>query len=237
MNQEAAAPVVDTKERLMLHPRYPYIATAGLCAVTLIGLTACSSDDTSSSTTVSTSSSTVSAPSAMTGTASAAATDLIGNGCQTYARQVPTGPGSVIGMAADPVAEAASNNPMLTTLTAALSGQLNPNVNLAATLNNGQYTVFAPTDDAFKKLPESTLDSLKTDSATLTKILTYHVVQGQLSPDEVIGTHPTLQSSTVTVTGAGPAMKVNDAALVCGGIKTANATVYMIDTVLMPPMP
>jgi len=138
-------------------------------------------------------------------------------------------------MVADPVGVAASNNPELTTLTAALSGKLNPNVNLVATLNNGQYTVFAPTNDAFKKLPTSTLNSLKTDSATLTKILTYHVVQGQLSPDAVAGTHPTLQSSTVDVTGSGNDLKVNDAAVVCGGIKTANATVYMIDTVLMPP--
>ena len=168
---------------------------------------------------------------------SAAGADLVGNGCAAYAQQVPTGPGSVAGMAADPVAVAASNNPMLTTLTAALSGKLNPNVNLVTTLNSGQYTVFAPTDDAFKKLPASTLDSLKTDSATLTKILTYHVVQGQLSPAQVAGMHPTLQSSTVNVTGAGADLKVNDAALVCGGVKTANATVYMIDTVLMPPTP
>ena len=130
---------------------------------------------------------------------------------------------------------AASNNPMLTTLTSALSGKLNPNVNLVDTLDNGQYTVFAPTDDAFKKLPQSTIDTLKTDSALLKKVLTYHVVQGQVSPDKVPGTHPTLQGATVNVTGTGETLKVNDAGLVCGGVKTANATVYMIDTVLMPP--
>lgn len=218
----------------MLHPHYSYVAATGFSVVALIGLVACSNDST---TAVSTTSSTVSVPSAMTGTAAPAAPELIGNGCQAYAHQVPIGPGSVIGMAADPVATAASNNPMLTTLTAALSGKLNPKVNLAATLNSGQYTVFAPTDDAFKKLPASTLDALQTDSAMLTKILTYHVVQGQLSPDAVTGVHPTLQSSTVNVTGSGDSLKVNDAALVCGGIKTANATVYMIDTVLMPPAP
>ena len=164
-----------------------------------------------------------------------AASTLIGAGCSTYAQQVPTGPGSVEGMAQDPVAVAASNNPMLTTLTAALSGKLNPNVNLVDTLNNGQYTVFAPTDDAFKKLPQSTIDTLKTDSDLLTKILTYHVVKGQASPDKIAGTHTTLQGATVTVTGAGDDLKINDAGLVCGGVKTANATVYMIDTVLMPP--
>jgi uncharacterized surface protein with fasciclin (FAS1) repeats len=171
----------------------------------------------------------------MSTTAPAApAANLVGTGCATYAQQVPSGPGSVDGMAQDPVAVAASNNPMLTTLTSALSGKLNPKVNLVDTLNNGQYTVFAPTDDAFKKLPQSTVDTLKTDSDLLTKILTYHVVKGQLSPDKVVGMQPTLQGGSVNVTGAGEALKFNDSGLVCGGVKAANATVYMIDTVMMP---
>jgi len=221
----------------MQHPDYPRVVTAGFSVVAVAALlAACSNDSTSSSTSASGSSDTASAPSAMTSTAyPAAAADLVGTGCDAYSQKVPIGPGSVTGMVADPVGVAASNNPELTTLRAALSGKLNPNVNLVSTLNNGQYTVFAPTNDAFEKLPASTLDSLKTDSATLTKILTYHVVQGQLSPDAAVGTHPTLQSSTVDVTGSGNDMKVNDAAVVCGGIRTANATVYMIDTVLMPP--
>jgi len=163
------------------------------------------------------------------------AANLVGPGCAAYAQRVPSGPGSVAGMAQDPVAVAASNNPLLTTLTAAVSGKLNPNVNLVDTLNGGEFTVFAPTDDAFKKLPQSTIDTLKTDSELLKKILTYHVVQGQLSPDKVAGSRPTLQSATVNVTGSGEGLKVNDAGLVCGGVKTANATVYLIDTVLMAP--
>ena len=69
----------------------------------------------------------------------------------------------------------------------------------------------------------------------LTKILTYHVVPGQVSPTQVAGQHKTVQGGAVDVTGSGDGMKVNDAGLVCGGVKTANATVYMIDTVLMPP--
>jgi uncharacterized surface protein with fasciclin (FAS1) repeats len=138
-------------------------------------------------------------------------------------------------MAQDPVATAASNNPMLTTLTSALSGKLNPQVNLVDTLNNGQYTVFAPTNAAFDKLPAATLDKLKTDAPMLKSILTYHVVQGQTSPAKVDGSHATLQGASVNVTGQGDALKVNDAGLVCGGVHTANATVYMIDTVLMPP--
>lgn len=215
----------------MRHPHRKTVAIAGLSVFAVVGLSACSSGSSSEAAP----SSSTAAPMTTSVAATPAASTLIGAGCASYAQQVPSGPGSVEGMAQDPVAVAASNNPMLTTLTAALSGKLNPNVNLVDTLNNGQYTVFAPTDDAFKKLPQSTIDSLKTDSDTLSKILTYHVVQGQASPDKVAGTHKTLQGATLTVTGAGDTLKVNDAGLVCGGVKTANATVYMIDTVLMPP--
>jgi uncharacterized surface protein with fasciclin (FAS1) repeats len=163
------------------------------------------------------------------------AADLVGAGCADYAAQVPSGAGSVEGMAADPVAVAASNNPLLKTLTAAVSGQLNPDVNLVDTLNGGEFTVFAPVDEAFAKIPAATVDGLKTDSAALTKILTYHVVPGQISPDEIDGTHATVEGQDVTVSGSGDNIMVNDAKVICGGVKTANATVYLIDTVLMPP--
>ena len=138
-------------------------------------------------------------------------------------------------MSQDPVAVAASNNPLLTTLTAAVSGKLNPNVNLVDTPNGGEFTVFAPTDAAFAKIDPATIDKLKTDSNLLTKILTYHVVPGQASPAQVAGTHKTVQGGEVTVTGMGNSLKVNNAGVVCGGVRTANATVYLIDTVLMPP--
>jgi uncharacterized surface protein with fasciclin (FAS1) repeats len=168
--------------------------------------------------------------------------ELVGPGCAAYAAQNPVGPASVAGMAQDPVAVAASNNPMLTTLTSALSGKLNPDVNLVDTLNGApSLTVFAPTDDAFAKIDPATIEKLKTDSALLTKILTYHVVEGQASPEQVVGTHKTMEGGDVTVTGMpmgmmGNDIKVNDASVVCGGVQTANATVYLIDTVLMPPM-
>ena len=138
-------------------------------------------------------------------------------------------------MAQDPVATAASNNPLLKTLTQAVSGQLNPQVNLVDTLNGGQFTVFAPVDSAFAKIDPATIESLKTDSATLTKILTYHVVPTQVAPDAIAGTHTTVEGQTLTVTGTPDNLKVNDAGVICGGVKTANATVYLIDTVLMPP--
>jgi len=216
------------------------VAAAGLSALAIFGAVSCSNDSSSES---SEAASTTSAAMEMTTSAAPATTamadpaaNLVGTGCAAYAEQVPSGPGSVTGMAQDPVAVAASNNPMLKTLTQALSGQLNPNVNLVDTLNsNPGLTVFAPTDDAFAKIDAATLETLKTDSDLLTSILTYHVVEGQAAPTSVAGDHKTLEGGTVTVTGTGPDLKVNDAGLVCGGVQTANATVYMIDTVLMPP--
>jgi uncharacterized surface protein with fasciclin (FAS1) repeats len=212
------------------------ISVAGLAAVAILGLSACSSD----------SSTAAPAPATSTMAASSAApkpmdqpvdpgASLVGPGCADYAAQNPTGPGSVTGMAQDPVAVAASNNPLLTTLTAAVSGKLNPNVNLVDTLNGSEFTVFAPTDAAFAKIDPATIEKLKTDSDLLSSILTYHVVPGQASPAQVVGMHKTVQGGEVTVTGMGNNLKVNNAGVVCGGVRTANATVYLIDTVLMPP--
>jgi uncharacterized surface protein with fasciclin (FAS1) repeats len=116
-----------------------------------------------------------------------------------------------------------------------LSGKLNPNVNLVDTLNGSEFTVFAPTDAAFAKIDPATIEKLKTDSNLLSSILTYHVVPGQASPAQVVGTHKTVQGGQVDVTGMGNNLKVNNAGVVCGGVRTANATVYLIDTVLMPP--
>ncbi|MCG2620853.1 fasciclin domain-containing protein [Arthrobacter sp. I2-34] len=169
------------------------------------------------------------------GTGSAAAAAMVGPGCAAYAKAVPSGMGSMEGMAQDPVAVAASHNPMLTQLTAAVSGKLNPKVNLVDTLDSGQYTVFAPVDQAFEQVPAATLKTLKADDAALNKVLTYHVVQGQLAPADVPGSHKTVEGTAVKVTGSGDNLMVNGAKVVCGGVKTANATVYLIDEVLMPP--
>ncbi|MBF6125841.1 fasciclin domain-containing protein [Nocardia brasiliensis] len=204
------------------------VVAAMVLGAALAGASACSSDKSDTAAEPSSSA-------AMTTSAAAAAGDLVGPGCAAYAQQVPTGAGSVSGMAQDPVATAASHNPLLTTLVAAVSGKLNPQVNLVDTLNGGQFTVFAPVDAAFAKIDPATVDSLKTDSATLTKILTYHVVPGQVGPDRIAGTHKTVQGDTVTVARNGDDIKVGNASVICGGVKTANATVYMIDTVLMPP--
>jgi uncharacterized surface protein with fasciclin (FAS1) repeats len=212
------------------------VAAAGLAAVAIFGAAACSSGSApeAGTTTAAVEATTSEAAPGMAAMADPAA-NLVGRGCAAYAEQVPSGPGSVTGMAQDPVTVAASNNPMLKTLTQALSGQLNPEVNLVDTLNGGEFTVFAPTDEAFGKIDPATIETLKTDAPLLTSILTYHVVPGQATPTQVVGDHKTVQGATVTVTGEGENLKVNDSGLVCGGVSTANATVYMIDTVLMPP--
>ncbi|WP_435749233.1 fasciclin domain-containing protein [Microbacterium sp. PMB16] len=165
------------------------------------------------------------------------AANLVGSGCAAYAEAVPDGAGSVEGMSKDPVAVAASNNPLLKTLVAAVSGQLNPDVDLVDTLNGDEFTVFAPVDDAFAKIDPATIEALKTDADTLSAILTYHVVPGQIAPADIDGTHPTVNGADLEVTGSGDDLMVNgEAAVICGGVQTANATVYLIDTVLMPPM-
>jgi len=161
--------------------------------------------------------------------------NLVGAGCADYDKAVPDGAGSVQGMSQDPVAVAASNNPVLTTLVAAVSGQVNPDVNLVDTLNGGEFTVFAPVDDAFAALPAGTIDTLKTDADLLTSILTYHVVVGQIEPADIVGTHTTVNGADLEVTGSGDNLMVNGANVICGGVQTANATVYLIDGVLTPP--
>ena len=214
---------------------------AGVAATAALVLAGCSSTTKEADKTMSSAMSTMtsaasSASSAVTSAMGAPAmSSLVGSGCAGYAEKVPSGPGSVAGLAMDPVATAASNSPVLSTLSSALSGKLNPKVNLVDTLNAGEYTVFAPTDEAFAKIDAATLEKLKTDSDLLTSILTYHVVSGQAGPDKVVGEHTTLQGAPVTVTGTGNDIKVNGAGLVCGGIKASNGTLYLIDTVLMPP--
>jgi uncharacterized surface protein with fasciclin (FAS1) repeats len=147
---------------------------------------------------------------------------------------VPTsGSGSFAGMALDPVATAASNNPALKTLVSAVTA-----AGLGDTLNTAKdITVFAPADSAFAAMDKATLASAMADpKGLLTKVLTYHVVSGRLTPEMLAGTHTTLNGGTITVAGSGQDFTVNGTAkVVCGNVQTANATVYIIDGVLLPP--
>jgi uncharacterized surface protein with fasciclin (FAS1) repeats len=190
------------------------------------GLAACGSGD-SGSPTAASKDTTASADAPM-GDAGA---DTFGPGCKL----IPSdGKGSFNGMATDPVATAASNNPLLKTLVSAVGA-----AGLGDTLNSADaITVFAPTNDAFTKIPKKTLDAVLADKPTLTKILTHHVVAGKLSPEQLAGEHKTLAGDTISVAGTGDAFTVDNAGgpakVLCGNIPTANATVYVIDSVLMP---
>ena len=204
------------------------IKLAGATAALLLPLAACSSTAAmpSSSAPMTSSSAPMSSPSMMT---SAPAMAQFGPLCA----KVPTsGSGSFDGMSKDYVATAASNNPALSTLVTAVK-----QAGLVDTLNNAKdITVFAPTNDAFAKLPKKDLDAVLKDKALLTKVLTNHVVAGRISPDALAGEHDTLAKTTLTVTGSGEDFKVGDATVVCGNVQTANATVYIIDSVLLPKM-
>ncbi|HLS77865.1 MAG TPA: fasciclin domain-containing protein [Nocardia sp.] len=208
---------------------------AALSTIALAGA-ACSDDDSSSSD--SADATTTVATSTVTTTVAAqdaAAAAPVGPGCAAYAEQVPSGPGSLESMATQPVSAAAADSPVLTTLAAALSGGLNPQVDLTATLDGGEFTVFAPVDAAFEALDPATVEGLQTDSAALTQILTYHAVPGRIGPDDIAGTQTTVEGSDVTVTRDGDTITVNEASVVCGGVETENATVYLVDQVLLPP--
>jgi len=160
-----------------------------------------------------------------------AAAQTFGPACDAIPKD---GKGSFNGMVTDPVATAASNNPLLSTLVTAVGAV----PGLADTLNAAPgLTVFAPTNDAFGKIPEKDLTKVLADQATLTAILSHHVVGEQLGPDQLAGEHQTLNGDTITIEGdADSGFTVDGAAanVICGNIPTKNATVYVIDSVLMP---
>ena len=198
------------------------IALAGLLSLSVVAAS-CANDevDTADST------ATTAAPSSDSGSNS---TEPTGPGCAS----VPDdGAGSFAGMAEDPAATAASNNPLLSTLVAAVT-----EAGLVDTLNGpGPFTIFAPSNDAFAKIPEADLNAVLADKATLTKILTLHVVPEQMSADDLIsaGMATTVEGQDITFSGDASSLQVNgQAAVVCANVQTANATVFIIDSVLMP---
>ena len=161
--------------------------------------------------------------------------DLIGPACN----MVPTeGEGSAQGMVDDPVATAATNNPLLSTLAKTVVA-----ANLVDTLNKptAQYTVFAPANSAFEELeasqPGVTDTLLAEPEGQLTTVLTYHVIPTRYNAQGLVdaGSVPSVQGGMVEITGTPDAPLVNGNMVLCGNIPTANATVFVIDSVLMPP--
>jgi uncharacterized surface protein with fasciclin (FAS1) repeats len=204
-------------------------AVAAIALSVPLALAACGGDAESSET-GSMASSSSSTPSSSTTTEAMddMAAEPFGAGCAAVPED---GKGSFAGMATDPVATAASNNPLLSTLVTAVG-----KAGLADTLNTAKdVTVFAPTNDAFAAVPKATLDAAMADpKGLLTKVLTNHVVEGRLTPDQLAGDHKTLAGTTITVEGSGEDFTVGKAKVVCGNVQTANATVYIIDGVLLP---
>ena len=208
------------------------VVAAGLA----VGTAACSSGSNGTSASGSSASASSSAmpsssssmASAMPSSGSATTTDF-GSGCASVPK---SGAGSFTGMSTAPVATAASANPVLSTLVTAVK-----KAGLVDTLNSAKgITVFAPANSAFAKIPAATLNKVLANKAELTKILTYHVVSGRMTPADLAMGKPikTLEGGTVTPSGSGTSFTVNGARVVCGNVQTANATVYIIGTVLMP---
>jgi uncharacterized surface protein with fasciclin (FAS1) repeats len=211
--------------------RYRTLAVSAAAAGIALGAAACSSSSSSTAAAGSTSASASAMPSsAMPSSSSSSATTTdFGSGCSA----VPaSGAGSFTGMATAPVATAASANPVLSTLVTAVKA-----AGLVDTLNSAKsITVFAPANSAFAKLPAATLKSVLANKPELTKILTYHVVSGRVTPAELASGAKlkTLEGGTVTPAKMGSSYTVNGASVVCGNVQTANATVYIIGSVLMP---
>jgi len=166
------------------------------------------------------------------------ASDLpFGTGCGA----IPAaGAGSIAAMADDPVATAIARNPAVHSFAAALGA-----ARLGAPLDHQQdVTVLAPADAAFDAVPRDALGKLIGDTASLTALLTHHVIQGRLTPDRLAGTHTTLNNDQVTIDVSPDAFSVAaegtllgkaPARVICGNLHTANATIYIVDQVLAPP--
>ena len=218
--------------------KHSLIAVSGLVLSCAFGVAACSSSG--SSTAASGSSTSAPAASSSAPMASGSSSAAAGSGATTAmdfgsgCASVPkSGGGSFTGMATAPVATAASANPLLSTLVAAVKA-----AGLVDTLNSASnITVFAPDNAAFAKIPAATLKGILANKAELTKILTYHVASGRYTAAQLAsGTAiKTLEGGTVTPAMMAGSYTVNGASVVCGNVQTANATVYIINTVLTPP--
>ena len=157
-----------------------------------------------------------------------------GAGCAAVPK---TGKGSFDGMSSDPVATAASNNPALSTLVTAVKA-----AGLVDTLNGpGPFTIFAPANSAFAALDPATLDAALADpQGLLTDVLTLHVIQGEQLASTDLAEMTSLDAigGSLTLAAEGDSLTVDagggPATVVCADIPTANATVHIIDTVLLP---
>ncbi|MEV4352570.1 fasciclin domain-containing protein [Actinoplanes sp. NPDC049596] len=211
--------------------RAPKLVALTAATLFTVSLAACGSDDSTDNSAAPAAAPTMaSAAPSMSSAPMTDSTVNFGSGCAAVPAD-PANKGSFQAMAQVPVATAASGNPLLSTLVSAVK-----QAGLVDSLNSADgVTVFAPTNDAFKKIPAADLKKVLADKKTLTDILTYHVVPGKLTPADLAGGHKTLEGKDLMVSGSGTDFKVNGAAsVICGNVQTANANVYIVDSVLMP---
>ncbi|HSM05334.1 MAG TPA: fasciclin domain-containing protein [Longimicrobiales bacterium] len=137
-------------------------------------------------------------------------------------------------MANDDIVDVAVENGNFTTLAAALEA-----AGLIETLKgDGPFTVFAPTDEAFAKLPAGTVEALLQDKERLTQILTYHVVPGEVMASQVVGLDEaeTVNGAALRITTtADGAVKINDATVTSADVRASNGVIHVVDTVILPP--
>lgn len=192
------------------------LVAASIVSVAL-ALTACSKSDP--------------APAPAATTTAAVATGPFGAACSAIPADVAAVASTV------PAADAAGKIPALSTLVSFVGA-----AGLGQTLNTTpNITIFAPTNDAFAKIDAATVAALQADpTGKLANILKYHVVASDITPDKLAGQFTTLNGAPITVAGSGQTFTVttttpgNVSNIVCGNVKTANARVYVIDTVLLP---
>lgn len=211
------------------------VAGIGIAAVAVMALGACSSNDKASTTSSSAPApapSSAAPSSAMSGDGVTTNADVFGPACKL----LPTGttPGSLDSMGPQPVASAASTNPLLTKLVAAVGA-----ASLVDPLNSAPaITVFAPDDDAFKALGDQAFNDLAKDPTKLAPILKYHVATQRYDAKglEAARTIETLNADggPLKIEGSGESMTVNGNPVLCGNIPTKNATVFVIGKVLTP---
>ncbi|MGW5055407.1 fasciclin domain-containing protein [Actinokineospora sp. NPDC004072] len=211
-------------------------ALAATAAVAL-ALSACANrEEPSPGAAATTATTTAAAPTTTAAAAPGATTaaDTFGPACA----QLPADgePGSLTAMGPQPVATAASTNPLLTKLVAAV-GAVD---GLADALNGAEaLTVFAPADPAFEALGAATFQRLAAHPDQLAPILQFHVVPQRYDAAALqeAGSVPSLNKTAppLKIAGSGDDMTVNGAKVLCGNIPTANATVFVIDAVMMPP--
>lgn len=205
------------------------LAMAAAAGALVLTAAACGSSATSAATAAASPATSAHPSASMTepaGTAGTAGT--VGTDCG----MIPAaGMGSMHGMMTDPVVIAASHNPLITTLAAEVA-----KAGLTSTLDSmGSITVFAPDNAAFKNLTAHDM-TMMSSTAELAKILKYHVVAGHITPADLAAgmTLKTLEGSSLMASKMGAVYEVNNADVTCGNLHTANATVYIINKVLIP---